>query len=251
MPAKSDLATNPEIKAGLLLARRGTAFFLRQLRELADDELVGPSLLPGWSRAHVVAHVGYNARALTRLTEWGRTGVEQAMYASHAQRDAEIDFGATLNPIALRSLAEHSAVHLDVEWRDLDDAAWQAPVQTIQGRIVPVAETTWMRSREVWVHAVDLGNGARFEELPTAVLHGLLRDVTTAWRGREGTARVADLSLRPLEGGIAFDVHGGDDATVLTGTSAALARWVTGRGGGDDGVATDDGSPVSAAPRWI
>ncbi len=249
MPAKSDLVTDPEVKAGLLMARRGTAFFLRQLKELADDELAGPSLLPGWSRAHLVSHVGYNARALTRLTEWGRTGVEQAMYASLAQRNAEIDFGATLNPIALRNLAEHSAVHLDVEWRDLDDAAWQAPVRTIQGRVVPVAETTWMRSREVWVHAVDLANGARFEELPAPVLHGLLRDVTTAWRGREGAARVADLSLRPVDGAPAFDVHRGSDAMVLTGTSAALARWVTGRG--NDGVATDDGSPVSAAPQWI
>ena len=34
-------------------------------------------------------------------------------------RDHEIDFGATLSPIALRHLFDHSAVHLNVEWRDL------------------------------------------------------------------------------------------------------------------------------------
>ena len=40
---------------------------------------------PGWSRRHVVAHVGYNARALTRLVEWAKTGIETPMYASADQ----------------------------------------------------------------------------------------------------------------------------------------------------------------------
>ena len=39
------------------LMRRGEAFFLGQVSALDDEDLAEPSTLPGWSRAHVVAHV--------------------------------------------------------------------------------------------------------------------------------------------------------------------------------------------------
>ena len=106
----------------LVLARRGTAYFARKLNELTDRELDAPSLVPGWTRRHLVAHVGYHARALTRLADWGRTGIETPMHASAAERDAEIDLGVTLPAQALRHLFTHSAVHLNVVWRDLEDA---------------------------------------------------------------------------------------------------------------------------------
>jgi maleylpyruvate isomerase len=76
MVARHDLVEDAEVRAGLLTARRGTAFFARKLSELSYDGLDAPSLLPGWSRRHVIAHVGYNARAVARLVEWASTGVE-------------------------------------------------------------------------------------------------------------------------------------------------------------------------------
>ena len=122
MVARDDQTTDPRLQEDLLQARRGTAFFARKLNELTDAELDGGTLLPGWTRRHVVAHVGYNARAIARLVEWAATGVETPMYPSPEARDQEINFGATLSPIALRNLFDHSAVHLSVEWRDLPDA---------------------------------------------------------------------------------------------------------------------------------
>ncbi|MDQ2624405.1 MAG: maleylpyruvate isomerase family mycothiol-dependent enzyme, partial [Actinomycetota bacterium] len=119
MGARTDRTSDPRILEALLHARRGQAYFSRKLAELRNDELDGPSLLAGWSRRHVVAHVGLNARALTRLTEWAATGVETPMYDSPGARDADIEFSATLPDRALRHLAAHAAVHLDVEWRDL------------------------------------------------------------------------------------------------------------------------------------
>src|SRR5690606_37927969 len=62
-------------------------------------------------------------------------------------RMAEIRRGESLPPRALRHLAHHAAIHLDVEWRDLDAAAWDASVVTAQGRTVPARETVWMRTR--------------------------------------------------------------------------------------------------------
>ena len=184
MPARHDRVDDPKLAASLLTARRGTAYFARKLAQLSDDDFDAPSLVPGWTRRHIIAHVGYNARALTRLLEWAATGVETPMYASSEQRLQEIEAGATLKPIALRHLVSHSNVHLNVEWRDLPPAAWQTQVRTAQGRTVPASETAWMRSREVWIHAVDLDNGGSFTDFPPDLLDGLLTDIAAVWRQR-------------------------------------------------------------------
>jgi len=245
MPSRHDHVDDPKLAAGLLLARRGTAYFSRKLAELADDEFDGPSLLPGWSRRYVIAHVGYNARALTRLLEWAATGVETAMYASPEQRLAEIDYGATLSPLALRHLVAHSVVHLNVEWRDLSASAWTAEVRTAQGRVVPASETVWMRTREVWIHAVDLDNGATFNDFPPELVDALTADVTGGW-ARKGT--LPGIRLAATDRTSPLIAGDNADATTLSGTAADLLRWATGRG--SRRITASTGS-VPDAPTWI
>ena len=41
-----------------------TARYLEALTELSDDDVRAPSLLPGWTRGHVITHVARNADAL-------------------------------------------------------------------------------------------------------------------------------------------------------------------------------------------
>ncbi|AXJ11026.1 maleylpyruvate isomerase family mycothiol-dependent enzyme [Arthrobacter sp. PM3] len=254
MVARHDQTTDPELLAGLLQARRGTAFFARKLNELSDADLDGGSLLPGWTRRHVAAHIGYNARAIARLIEWAATGVETPMYASAAARDHEIDFGATLSPIALRNLFDHSAVHLNVEWRDLPADAWHHTVKTAQGRLVPASETVWMRTREVWMHAVDLDNGATFADIPAPVLERLLADITGAWH-----ARGSDSGLLVTVAGtdLAFGDTGAQSPTVVSGPLPAVVAWAAGRGSnevtatGASAAGASGGGSVPAAPKWI
>lgn len=260
MPARTDRTTDPDLRAALLLARRGQAYFSRRLGELRNDELDAPSLVPGWTRRHVVAHVGLNARALTRLTTWAATGVETPMYASREERDAEIELGATLPARALRNLSAHAAVHLDVEWRDLPDDAWRAEVRTAQGRVVPASETVWMRTREVWIHAVDLDHGGSYRHFPAELVDGLLADVLRTWRSRGSTGDVPALVLVPTDRPAATDdvvlstVSGpaaADEPHLqLRGRAADLARWATGRGGAGL-LSTPDGDPVPEPPRWL
>src|SRR5690606_16135534 len=109
MPAAHDRTHDLKLRATLGLARQGTAYFARHLDLLSDADFDAPSLLPGWSRRHVVAHVAFNARALTRLASWAATGVERAMYESAEKRDAEIEEGATRSPAELRELATTEA----------------------------------------------------------------------------------------------------------------------------------------------
>ncbi|MBG6183132.1 maleylpyruvate isomerase [Arthrobacter sp. CAN_A214] len=281
LPAQNQ-TTDPELLAALLQARQGTAFFAGQLDRLNDAELDGASLLPGWTRRHVVSHVAYNARAISRLVAWAATGVETPMYASVEVRNDEIAHGVTLGPAALRKLFRDSAEQLDADWNNLPAASWHSTVRTIQGREVPATATVWMRSRELWVHAVDLNNGAGFDDLPESVLARLLEDITGAWSVRGADTGLA-IEITDDEGGTVRQLLGngqpeagegrgaGADrendqansgATGISGTLAAVAQWASGRGtsgvtarkSSAQGAAALSGvvaAEVPAAPAWL
>jgi len=237
-----DKAADPAVIDDLAVVRAGTAYFRRILNDLTDEELMLPSALHGWTRKHLVAHVGYNARALSRLVLWADTGDETPMYSSPDARGAEIEFGATLGTEALRHLCDHSAIDLDVRWRDLPVDRWSSEVVTAQGRTVPVSETVWMRIREVWLHALDLEGMGRIQDVPDAVLKRLLGDVVTTWQARD---HLDGLSVVIDSGPTLGDPTGGRS---VGGDLRALVWWATGRGS-DSGL-TWIGRPAPA-PRWI
>ncbi|MBY6116667.1 maleylpyruvate isomerase N-terminal domain-containing protein [Mameliella alba] len=151
----------------LLLARRGTAYFARKLTELPDADLTGPSLRTGMSRAALIAETGYHARAMAECLAAAHSGKPVKLDALGGATEAEIALGATLPARALRSLIHHAAVHLDVEWRDLSDAAWDVALTPDES--VTLRDTPLMRARVVWQAAVDLGNGGRILDLPEAL----------------------------------------------------------------------------------
>lgn len=157
-------------------ADAGTKAFLDQADQLSDGQFGRPAALPGWTRAHLVAHVHFNAEALRRLLKWAATGVEHRMYASAGQRTSEIDTGAQLPASELRSLVHQSAESLAHDMDALTAQDWARPVITAQGRTVPASELPWLRAREVWVHAVDLGTGLTFADLPEDFLTALAAD---------------------------------------------------------------------------
>jgi maleylpyruvate isomerase len=78
---KSDRTNVTRLPAGAWCTD-GERFLDGALDRLAGVDLDGPSLLPGWSRRTVIAHVARNADALCNLLTWARTGVETPMYAS-------------------------------------------------------------------------------------------------------------------------------------------------------------------------
>lgn len=252
MVARSDLVTDANTLTELHDARLGQAYFSRVLNGLSLERLRGPSALPAWSCAHIVAHVGYNARALARLVDWAETGIENPMYSSPVARREEIEFGATLPDRALRHLHDHAAVQLDVAWRDLPNDRWLHPIRTALGRTVPVSETVWMRTRELWIHAIDLDSDRRIADVPERVSRRLINDVLGAWSSRDD-AHGGDRQ---------FVLHATDTGEVFGDTAAAngsvreldgelrnLMGWATGRS--SRGVRARDGHDLGDAPRWI
>lgn len=143
----------------LLLTRRGNAYFSRLLNGMQDEALVD-------NRARIVAQVGYHARGLARLMQWARTGTETLEHAGQQILDNEIKTGTSLPARALRGLFDHSAIHLDVEWRDLPGPAWTAPLTRLDGTKITAHDTPMIRANAIWHAALELDAGGRITDLP-------------------------------------------------------------------------------------
>jgi maleylpyruvate isomerase len=165
--ARYDAANAPA--EDLLLARRGTAFFARKLMELSDAALYQPSAAAGLSRAHVVAGVCYAARYQALSLEALCQGERYLPPTEEDEKLPDTELAATLPARALRHLFQHSAVHLNVCWRDLTNQQWDTPVILHDGTEAEARALPMMRARQLWYGALELGNGARRADLPAAL----------------------------------------------------------------------------------
>ena len=167
------------------------AELLTDLAALPDEALAAPTALPGWTRRYLLSHVAANAGALRNLVHWARTGEERRMYASNEQRDADIAAGAQLPAAELRAWIESSARALAADLDAMPGQAWDAKVITAQGLTRSASEIPWMRAREVYVHAIDLGAGTQWADLPAEFLAALLDDVTARRSAKGGGPALA------------------------------------------------------------
>jgi maleylpyruvate isomerase len=210
--------------ASLAWMAQGTDIFRAALARRAD--LGAPTALAGWTGKHVAAHVAANAEALLNLVRWARTGEPSPMYASAGQRDADIEEGATQPTGVLRDRVASSAAQLARGLAELTGEQWSRTVRTAQGRLVPAAEVPWMRSREVFVHAVDLGAGVTFADLPGDFLVALIGDVVAK---RSGAGAGPALAVSTADGAHAWSVTGSGPPVDVRGSLADVAAYLTGR----------------------
>lgn len=154
----------------LHLARRGVAYLARIVNGLSDSDLLCPSARTGWSRRRVIAANALQAREIAQALEDA---------AGHKGDRAEtgpaaLDLAETLPARALRHLANHADIHLNVVWRDLSDAEWNLPVALSAGT-VPARATAALRADRLWRDALDLAAGGRLRDVP-----GEIRDMIKA-----------------------------------------------------------------------
>jgi maleylpyruvate isomerase len=248
---QSSTGQQREIPAGAAeWAAAGTAAFGTAA---ATADLAGPSGLPGWRRAHVVAHVAHHADALVNLLNWARTGVETPMYASPEERaeGIEADSGRAAADL-LADLA--AAADRYAAAAALPAAAWSARVRNAQGADIPAAVIPWMRARETWVHAVDLAADVTFADVPRPVTETLLDEVTAGYAGPAGWGAAGPAVLLRAAGSDRSWVltPDGDSAGAaeVAGDIASLAAYVTGRP--VPGVLrASGGGAVPVLPAWL
>lgn len=218
---------------------RGEEHLATAIGRLVDEDFDGPSLLPGWDRRHVLAHVARNADAMVNLLTWARTGVETPAYPSNEVRDAQIAETARQAPEALKADVLAGTARLADAVRQMPAHAWAGQVRARQGHAISAADVIWMRCRETYVHSVDLNSGVEFGDVPEEVLAGIVDEVFRAW-DRQDT--VPDVVV------FAGDREWGTGSVAVSGSLADVAAWLTGRSTGE-GLRSDDAVPT--VPAWL
>ena len=240
-------AMTAAFSTSLAWARTGGELFEAEAARLDDGAVAAPSTLPGWTRGHVVTHVSRNADALVNLLNWARTGVETPMYRNAEHRNSDIERGAGRGAADQLADLRQTERRLADALADLPEAAWQATVRSARGREMPASEVPWMRVREVWIHAVDLGGGARFADFPAELVDALIDDAVPTFAARPDPP---DVVLAPTDREREWSIGSGSGRRVA-GTAADLLSWLLGRDAGDGLTAdTADGRPPSLPP-WL
>jgi maleylpyruvate isomerase len=222
---------------------RATARLLGTARKLDDAAITAPSLLPGWTRGHVLAHVARNADGCVNLLTWARTGEENPQYRSARERDDDIEAGARRTAAEQVDDVSTTAARIDAAVAQMPPSAWTATVRWLSGRSTPAAYVMWARLREVEVHHVDLDAGYRAADWPDPFVHRLLHELAT-----DLADGMAPLRLHATD--LDHELTIGDDAAVtVSGPGHAIASWLCGRDDGAD-LAVSSGLPLPTVPIW-
>jgi maleylpyruvate isomerase len=145
-----------------------TQRLLGTARGIPDSELRQPSLLPGWTRGHLLTHLARNADAMRNLLAGARSGEERLMYASLEGREEEIEQGARRSSKELAEDLASSAMALRTVMLGLPDDAWQFPVRVPDSGPFPAEQLLPRRLVEVELHHVDLDYGYGPADWPAA-----------------------------------------------------------------------------------
>ena len=217
--------------ASLTALRTATAALLSGIdaEQWSDAEVRAPSLLPGWTRGHVLAHIARNADGITRTLSGALRGVVVARYPDGVEgRNADIEAGARRDFVELAADVRESADRLDRLFSAVADVGgWDLPTEDR-----PAREYVLARWREVEIHRVDLAGAYTADEWPADFVAYLLP------RLADGVAERATTPLRievTSEGSVTTELadrvwtSGSGDPARVTGPDWALLAWLVGR----------------------
>jgi maleylpyruvate isomerase len=214
---------------------------------LSDQQAREPSLLPGWSRGHVLTHLARNADGLRNLLIWARTGVVTPQYPDGETRDRDIEAGSGRPAADLAADVVQSAAALAAEAARLTPDHWTAEVAGMHGHGHPAWYTLWRRLGEVQIHHVDLKAGYGPADWPEAFAAQRLEGVVDDFSG----PRCPAARLRVTDSGRQYQIGPADvgPATTVAGPTRLLLAWLIGRSPGD-GLVTEPSGPLPQPPPW-
>ena len=211
------------------LLRQASQRLVRTVDSLPEPDWRGPSLLPRWSRSHVVAHLALNAEGLAGAVRGVVQGEPVPMYASQERRDADIEELAAASTVTVRGrmLAAITALAdaLDTLTVQPDGHAGTRIERTPGAQTFRAGKVPWMRLREVEIHHADLLREYSPADWPAEFAMPLL-DERVRLLDRDGDSQVA-ATLVANDVGRTWQV--GVGGPTVTGPSRGLAWWLTGR----------------------
>ena len=227
---------------------------------LSDSQAREPSLLPGWSRGHVLTHIARNADGLRNLLIWARTGAETPQYPSRQARDEAISAGSGRPASELAADVRTSSEAFGAEAGRLSSSAWQVSVSGLRGPSHPAWVVLWRRLSELELHHVDLGAGYRPDDWPGPFVTDCLAVVTDVFadQGAAPPALLTDTATgRRYQIGLAStgsrqqpaEPRPAEPPAIVAGPGSMLLAWLTGRSSGA-GLTCEPGGRLPAVPPW-
>ena len=217
---------------------------------LSDAQAREPSLLPGWTRGHVLTHIARNADGMVNLLSWARTGTETPMYASAESRNADIEAGAGRRAADLAADLRESAARFAAAAAVMPGDAWTARVRALRGPGFPALGVLDRRLSEVEIHHVDLDAGYAPGDWPADFVADALPRVADSFTGRDDAPSCLAWADGAPHGYRIGPAGSASPPVVVHGRPAELLAWLLGRdsGAGLRVSGPADGAPV--LPAW-
>lgn len=238
-----------EVNHSLDRLAAATTRLLATATTLSDAQAREPSLLPGWSRGHVLTHLARNADGLGNLLRWARTGTPAPMYASAESRAADIAAGAGRPAASLAADVRETAAALAAEAASMPDDAWTAQVRALRGPPFPAHGVLERRLSEVEIHHVDLAAGYSPADWPEDFLAEALPRVAESFAGRDGMPSCVVHAEGAKDSFRLGPERAGAPAVFIHGQRADLLAWLLGRGDGAR-LTVGRGGTLPELPPW-
>jgi maleylpyruvate isomerase len=231
-----------EVSHSLDRLAMATERLLTTATALSDAQMRDPSLLPGWTRGHVLTHIA-----------------KIPMYASAESRSADVEAGSGRPAASLAADVRESAAAFAAEAAALPGEAWAEQVRALHGPAFPAIGVLERRLSEVEIHHVDLAAGYSPGDWPEDFLIEALPRVALSFTGRDDAPRCLisaqgikdSFRIGPEQDALEQDgaEQEGPAPVIIHGQPADLLAWLLGRGNGD-GLTLASGTALPELPPW-
>ena len=187
---------------------------------ISDIDWLGPTALPGWTRAHVATHLARNADVLRRY-------VTRLASQPELERDdlvQDLEAGSRRSPLEIQIDLDTSSGLLNDAFDHVTPEKWETPLRgSLDG--LTASDLPFLRLNEVVLHHVDLDCGFVFGDIDPDVA-----DLLLAWNifRRRDLVKGPAIALTTSRGRV-LRAGSGPGVSEISGSDPNLLGWLTGR----------------------
>jgi len=233
----------PRPDADIALLRESTARLASTARRYGEADIEAPSLLPGWTAAHILTHLARNADSHSRRLEAAAKGELVPQYeGGPAGRRADIEQGARRPAHQILEDLLQACERLDSVIASTPEQVWDDGQVLVFSEPAPAWQLPFSRAFEVEVHLVDLGTGYEPADWPAAFVDQALEQTWNRIASRHAVVSGPEVSWhlhrtdgegewtlrRSPEGSEVVSGHAKGDCAIR-GSGAALLAFLLGR----------------------
>jgi maleylpyruvate isomerase len=187
---------------------------------MTEQDARAASLLPGWTRGHLLTHLADVSTAFARQADNARRGEVRAVYAGGREgRNNSIEAGSGLPIEELRARLDQGLSTLETAWAQLTPADWQQPCGHRDQPLTGTAAAWW---RESELHLVDLDVGYQAQDWSPQLCAHVIDFLLPRLPENNAVVLVSKDTGHRWEQG-----HG--PKVVLVGPLHRLTAWISGR----------------------